>query len=401
MPVYSHSRISCFGQCPFRFRLKYIDKVRPEIEQTIEAFMGSLVHKVLEKLYRDLRFKKLNTIQSLLRFYNEQWRKNWSPAILLVRKEYTPENYRQMGEEYIRNYYSRHHPFDQTRTVGLEQRLMIDLNGDGKFRMQGYMDRLALSRDGVYEIHDYKTNASLPLKQYLEEDRQLALYAIAVKESYPNAEEIRLVWHFLSFNQDVMMKKTEEELERLRRETIETIKEIESTRNFPTRTSVLCSWCEFRPMCPEWAHIAKTEGMTLNRFLREPGVKLVNRYAELTDQKKKLEQEMEKVKEALVRTARESGSSVISGSGYNAKVWSAEKLRFPGKNEEGRQELEDFLQKAGLWKDVATVDAFTLSRMMEKPPWPEEIARAIAKFGRKELIERIYLRKKNDFGQSF
>ena len=32
-------------------KLKYIDKVRPEIEQTIEAFMGSLVHSVLEKLY--------------------------------------------------------------------------------------------------------------------------------------------------------------------------------------------------------------------------------------------------------------------------------------------------------------------------------------------------------------
>ena len=145
---------------------------------------------------------------------------------------------------------------------------------------------------------DYKTNSTLPLKQYLEEDRQLSLYALAVTKSYPNAEAVKLIWHFLSFNQDVVMQKTEEELERLRLETIETIKRIESTREFPTKTTALCNWCEFRPMCPEWAHIAKTESMTLNRFLHEPGVKLVNRYAELTEKKKSVEGEMEMVKEA-------------------------------------------------------------------------------------------------------
>ncbi|MCK4714329.1 MAG: PD-(D/E)XK nuclease family protein [Candidatus Aenigmarchaeota archaeon] len=28
MAMYSHSRISCFEQCPFKFKLKYIEKVR-------------------------------------------------------------------------------------------------------------------------------------------------------------------------------------------------------------------------------------------------------------------------------------------------------------------------------------------------------------------------------------
>jgi len=395
MPLYSHSRISCFENCPFKYKLKYIEKVRPEIEQTIEAFMGSLVHHVMEKLYRDLRFHKLNTLEQLLAFYNEQWEKNWNPAILLVRREYGPENYRLMGESYIQNYYKKHHPFDTTKTVGLEQRILLDLDNDGRYMLQGYMDRLACTDGGAYEIHDYKTNSTLPLKEYLAEDRQLALYALAVTRSYPNAGKIKLVWHFLSFNQDITLQKTEQQLERLRLETIENIRRIESASEFPTHVSKLCDWCEFRPMCPEWGHVAKTEVMTINRFLSEPGVKLVNRYAELTEKKKAVEDEMENVKEALFKFAKENNVSMVAGSGYNAKIWRAEKLRFPGKNDASRQELEDFINKAGLWRDVSSLDTFVLSKKMENPPWPADLVKAVERFGKREMIERVYLRKKD------
>ena len=167
MPVYSHSRISCFEQCPLKYKLKYIEKIRPEIEQSVEAFLGSMVHTCLEKLYRDLRFQKVITIEELLAFYNEQWEKNWNSAILMVRKDYAPENFRKMGESYIKSYYKKHHPFDSSRTVGLEQRINIDLNDDGKFRLRGVIDRLACRDGGTYEIHDYKTGSSLPPKKYL------------------------------------------------------------------------------------------------------------------------------------------------------------------------------------------------------------------------------------------
>ena len=70
MPIYSHSRISDFEQCPLKFKYNYIDKIETEIENTIEAFMGGLVHNALEKLYVDLKFTKLNTKQELIDYYN-------------------------------------------------------------------------------------------------------------------------------------------------------------------------------------------------------------------------------------------------------------------------------------------------------------------------------------------
>ncbi|RLJ06378.1 MAG: hypothetical protein DRP16_05265, partial [Candidatus Aenigmatarchaeota archaeon] len=258
MPVYSHSRLSTFEQCPYKFKLKYIDKVIPPLAETVEAFLGILVHRTLEKLYRDLRFQKYNTLQELLDFYNSEWRKKWNPEIIMVRKEYTEENYRKMGEQYIRNYFESYKPFNQETTIGLEQKIKIALDPEKRFVLQGVIDRLAW-KNGVYEIHDYKTSFGLPLKQYLKEDRQLALYTMAVKEAYHDAKDVELVWHFLSVNKEVRMRKTEEELERLRKETIELIKTIEAEREFKPKVSNLCDWCEFRPVCPMWSHIYKLE----------------------------------------------------------------------------------------------------------------------------------------------
>lgn len=49
MTVYSHSRLSCFEQCPQKFKLQYIDKVETEVEESVEAFLGSRTHETLEK----------------------------------------------------------------------------------------------------------------------------------------------------------------------------------------------------------------------------------------------------------------------------------------------------------------------------------------------------------------
>lgn len=50
--------------------------------------MGSLVHETLEKLYKDLKFQKLNTLKEVLDFYNSEWKKNWNDAIVIVKEQY-------------------------------------------------------------------------------------------------------------------------------------------------------------------------------------------------------------------------------------------------------------------------------------------------------------------------
>ena len=209
MTVYSHSRLSCYEQCPQKFKLQYIDKLETEEEQTVEAFLGIRVHEALEKLYRDLAHQKINTLEELLTFFTSEWNTNWTDDIVIVKEEYSPENYLNMGRKYLTDYYQRYHPFRQGKTVALEELIRITLDPEGKYKLQGYIDRLTETRDGYYEIHDYKTNSRLPLADYIRSDRQLALYMIGVKNQYPDVKDVRLIWHFLKFDKEIDSTRTD------------------------------------------------------------------------------------------------------------------------------------------------------------------------------------------------
>ena len=106
MTLYSHSRLTTFETCPYQYKLKYIDKIDMGVE-TVERFLGSLVHSVLEKLYKDLLNGKENNLEELLEFYEQEWERQLSPDIVIVKDEYTPENYREVGRQCLRDYYEK------------------------------------------------------------------------------------------------------------------------------------------------------------------------------------------------------------------------------------------------------------------------------------------------------
>ena len=49
MPTYSHSRLSTFEDCPLKYKYTYIDKLDRDRRDSVEAFMGGLVHETMEK----------------------------------------------------------------------------------------------------------------------------------------------------------------------------------------------------------------------------------------------------------------------------------------------------------------------------------------------------------------
>jgi len=403
MPVYSNSKLSCFEQCSLRYKYEYIDKLEKPTEETVEQFLGSRVHDALEKLYKDLKFQKPDSLEELLEFYNSEWKKGWSSSIILVRKEYSEENYRKMGEQYLTNYFRHYHPFNQSVTLATEHKLSLNLDPEGKYRITGKIDRLSCAEDGTYEIHDYKTSFAMTPHSYLETDRQLPLYAIAVKHHYHDARHVKLIWHFLSADKEIVLTKTDEQLDSLKKEIMQLIDEIESRKDaqdFPPRKSELCDWCQFRTICPQWAHIARTESLPANEYLKEPGVKLVNEYASLSLQRQKfleeIEPKLERLKEALVTYSEKNKVKVVAGSDHRANIWTAEVVKAPNKNEPGREELEALIKKLGLWHDVSSLDTFTLSNIWKEKKWPEELLKKLEPFLRKEKISRIYLKLKEN-----
>jgi len=393
MVVYSHSKLSCYEQCPYKFKLRYIDKVETEIRESIEAFLGKRVHETLEKLYRDLMFQKENSLEDLLGFLHDEWNSNWSDDIVIVNGEYSSENYLRMAEKYISDYYKRYYPFNQGRTIALEERVIIDL-GNG-YRLQGYIDRLTETKDGYYEIHDYKTNSRLPLMEYIEHDRQLALYMIGVKERYPDVIDVKLVWHFLAFDKEIDSTRSDEQLEELKRDTIRLINEIETDERFEAKPSSLCDWCEFKPVCKQWSHLYKVMEKPENEYLSDSGVQLVNKYAELKARKKQfnddIDVELKKVEEALIQFADSEDIDVVFGSDYKVKVKESMRFSFPSKHSKKREQLIQLLKKYGKWDEVVQLDTSTLSRIIQEKLWDAEILEALEEYVELDRSKRLYL----------
>jgi len=254
VPVFSHSRILSFETCPLRYKYAYIEQIVPE-EETAEIYLGARVHEALEKLYRNLEFGKLLSNKELLAFFNTEWKKNWTDSIIIVREEFTREDYRKMGEKYLKDYYERYKPFKEGKVVGLEITDSLPLDKKGGYSFFIRIDRLMEMGDGLYEIHDYKTNTELPAQKLLDEDRQLAMYSIWVRQEFEGCRDVRLVWHFLAFGKEMDSYRTEKQLECLRQDVLAKVKTIDSVKKFPAHASKLCFWCLYKRICPVGSQI--------------------------------------------------------------------------------------------------------------------------------------------------
>lgn len=395
MPVYSHSKLSTYEECPMKYKLCYIDHIKRDT-QGIEAFLGSRVHDTLKKCYDDLEYSKLNSLDDLLAFYNKAWQKNWHDSIVIVKKGVTQEQYRKKGEKMIERYYNKHAPFNEDQTIGTEVLLNFSLDDAGKYRMTGYMDRFSLGADLTYYIHDYKTSAYLPTQHDIDNDRQLALYQIGIQRRWPDIKKVTLVWHFLASGVNLVSFRTPPSISKLKQMTKLLIDEIESAEKFPPVESRLCDWCEYPDLCPMRKHFYVVENLPINEYLKEPGVVLVNKYAELRAKASELGEEIEKVKEALVEYARGECVELIKGSDVKARVKFEEKLKFPGKNEVERQELDNLILEAGQWMEVSRLDATALIHAIEDRLWSQDLIDQVMKYGITEETSSVYLSKLAD-----
>jgi RecB family exonuclease len=392
MPIYSHSQLSTYEGCPLKYKLRYRDKIKRDIEG-VEAFLGTMVHETLKKCYDDVRLTRQHSLDELASYYNNIWQQNWHDGIIITRKDVTQEHYKALGGKMLETYYQRYAPFDQDITISTEMRVSFSLDDGGRYKLQGIIDRLARTRDGVHHVHDYKTSAHLPSQDDIDNDRQLAFYQIGIQKRWPYVKEVELVWHYLAFDLQLVSQRSQEKITELIGKTVGLIDKIESDEEFLPIESGYCEWCEYPDLCPNRKHFHTVETLPMNEYLSEPGVVLVNRYAELKEKAVEIDEEMTKVKEALINYAQQQGVTVIKGSNHKVRVKFDDKLRFPGKSEPDRENLEDTIIQAGKWSEVSQLDMIALTRIIEESLWDKKLIDQVMKYGRIEATNAAYLSK--------
>ncbi len=359
--------------------------------------MGSRVHAVLEKLYADLKHQKLNTLQELHGDFEARWRREWHDNIIIRKKDYTADNYFEMGRKCISDFYERYYPFNQASTLGIERGVKFSLDPEELYRMVGYIDRLDQRLDGTYEIHDYKCSGSCPEQPHFDKDRQLALYQIALGQVFTDVKDVELVWHYLVFDKEFRSRRTSDQLESLKTDMIELIKMIEATEEFEPNESALCEWCDYPDLCPRQKHFFAVGQLPVNEYLNEPGVVLVDKLTKLEEKKKtfkaEIEEEIAKIKDALIKFAESEGIDVVRGSAKKAKVKIEEVDKYPVSGTKERKLLEELIELAGCLSDVSSFDLKKLAKVVESGSWDPGLVSQVKEFAVKEIKPLVTLSK--------
>ena len=398
MTIYSHSRLEAFKKCPLKYKFNYIDKIKRK-EEGIEAFLGSRFHGVMEKIYKDLPFRKYS-LDELLDFYEDDWDKKYHDKIIIAKKEIKAKDYKEIGKKFIEYYYKRYYPFNQGKVLGIERPVMINLDDKGEYRLRGFIDRLDQAKDRTYEIHDYKTSKSLPEQSKMDEDRQLALYQIGVQNMWNDVGSVELVWHYVAFDKEIRSKRTVEELDELKRDTINLIQKIEAAREFLPNEGILCGWCYYKDICPLYKHKYMVGNLPENKYLKDNGVKLVNEFSKLDDKKKsykvkikEIDEELEEIKEAVIKYAGNIGVEVVIGSDHKLKISTSEKINIPGKETKERESLIELLGQLNRLEEVSTFDPAELKKAIKEERWDSNILEKIKKLVEIETVKSIRLSK--------
>jgi putative RecB family exonuclease len=301
------------------------------------------------------------------------------------------------------DYYEEHKPFDQTKIVKTEESVFFNLkHNSDEYRFTGVIDRLDWNdKEKIFEIHDYKTSASLMTQEEAGKDFQLPLYQLALLSMWPEAEKAKLIWHYLLFNKQIESSRTKEQLMEIQSIAVDKIKAIEACKEFPPKKSALCDWCDFQQVCPLWKHQKKVEKLDENKYRKDPGVKLVTSYSKLEEEKKQLkakiaeiEQEQAKIAEAAIEFAEKEDSWVIDGPDKQLVVTVKEELGAPSRKDDTEkwEGLRNILIESDRYIDVSTVNSSMLNKMLKS--WPQEFIDKIIGFLSKKTIKKVDLKNK-------
>ena len=402
MAEYSNSQLSTYEQCALQYKFNYVDGIK-RYEEGIEAYLGQRFHDAMEWLYGEKAFRT-PSLEEVLDYYDKDWTNRWHLEIKINKAGRTADEYRRMGRRFIEDYYRRHHPFDEGRVLGLERYIRFPLDDAGRYRCKGIIDRLMLAPDGVFEVHDYKTGSKLPDQRELDRDRQLALYQIGVESLWPEAREkgVRLVWHEVAFDVEMGSVRSQEALERLKADVGALIDRIEAERVWVPHESALCDWCPYWDLCPVKKHLVKIEALPGDKWKDEPGVVIVDAYAERWKRKKELEGQLEAVKgemeglrDAAIAFADKEGVQVIAGTESRLRVTGKERVVSPNKGTAEREALVRELRARGIWDEVAELDASALDKAIAAGKWSGEILEALKGYVRIEKRWTVSLREED------
>jgi RecB family exonuclease len=262
---FSFSRLKTYHQCPLRYRYRYLKGMR-EAFRSIESFLGSTVHSVLEWLYERRDAGESPDIAAVHTDFANRWEASWSDDVAVIKTATVADDSFRLGREMLAGFHDGVFLQDRSETIALEQRFSVKLSPEVVFT--GIADRVGRTEHGRLFVVDYKTSSRRGTPAEFSEGLQAPLYTSCAIRHH-DAEEAMAGYHYLRLATTSWHRVTRARGEELLRRFLELVDEVRGAAEFPAQPSVLCAWCGFNAICPAAEVPAGLEGgqRTANEIL--------------------------------------------------------------------------------------------------------------------------------------
>jgi DNA helicase II / ATP-dependent DNA helicase PcrA len=231
----SASDLTLYLTCPLKYKFARVFGI-PQ-EPTINQRFGILMHNVLERFHKEPPEPgtELRTLNGL---FEGGWRRTGFGS--------TDDElqYRDRGREALRLYWERER-VSESEPVWLERKFDFKV---ADHHVRGRVDRVDRLPEGDYELIDYKTGER-KTEEDLDSDLQLALYRMAAREAW-DIEAAYASYDYVLDADKIPAPTRPDDSERVER-TVITVGEGILSQDFEPRPSPsVCSWCDYRLICP-------------------------------------------------------------------------------------------------------------------------------------------------------
>jgi putative RecB family exonuclease len=240
----SPSRAGDFKLCPQLFRYRAIDRI--EVPPTVHQARGTTAHLALQRLFDEVPGERTPD-----RLY-DLFRIAWSE----LKTQEFPDLFETLDEErdwgvaslaILHNYFAVEDP---TKFTPIERELdMLEALGD--ITIRGILDRMDETAGGLV-ITDYKTGKAPPERYALPAFFALKIYALLIRNRTGRTPiAIRLMYLNGPTVYEIPVNDSQlDAMERQLRALWDAISRAIERDQFPPRPGKLCSWCQYRELCP-------------------------------------------------------------------------------------------------------------------------------------------------------
>jgi DNA helicase-2/ATP-dependent DNA helicase PcrA len=228
----SASDIDTYRICPLKYKFARVFRI-PQ-EPTINQRFGIVMHQVLERFHTESG----GSLERLRELFEISWRRSG------FGESDDELQFRERAVEALERYW-RQNDASEAEPVWFERSFAFKI---GPHLLRGRVDRVDRHPDGSFELIDYKTGKAKTADE-LREDVQLSVYQMGARESWRLETSAQSYFYVLS-GEKVPVEHSAEELERVRTTVSEIASGILKQRFEPTPSPEICSFCDYRIICP-------------------------------------------------------------------------------------------------------------------------------------------------------